>query len=277
MTPPASTLFRRTNKPTAVLIVAALLLGGTAHGLFVRGFDQNPDDYNRFTSGFPGKPVPNASPDFIAKGHDWSAIGWSPHNPKQAATLITLQHFLTSRHNAHGIGANIIFQNPGGQLIAAKVASYHDLTWTNDQGKKLTSDLVLGVFEKPIPASAQLTPIALPGPSQRTSLTNKELLVYGHSARFGKALISGFKNVRHRPEGNESTPAAYFLSVHKPGYATAQPGDSGSPCFLINNNRPILIGCLYAIHGQGATQRSYLAPVHPHLAQIQKIIAIESK
>jgi hypothetical protein len=235
------------SRPTGLVSVFVLfgLTVSPASALTV--VDYSPTVNERFTSGFAGAPVANASGSFIGSGYDFSGVGWQTAASSFSVTLISAQNFVTARHVAPADGSTVTFLNQDGVLKTYTVSSTSTISYNGQ-----SSDLVVGTLTAAIPAGDHVAsyPILYNGtPLSSINLAGysvPSLLVYGQGGRIGSNSIEGFVNGDLYPLGNPDTvvDSLYFYTDFGAvtGQTQGQGGDSGSPTFAPFGGSLTLVG-----------------------------------
>ena len=226
-------------------IVFTLAAMPGALGLQVTGY--SPTLHDRFTSGFPSAPVPNAQADFVGKNLDWSAMGWSLEaaggGTHKGLALLSPRHFLTVAHyetSIHELTTGIRLLDREGVFRSHSGVSRVD---NLDFGLLLTNygvtayDLALGRL-----TAAAVTPshiarfplLDLYASSSSTTMTNYlglPVLHYGRgnslseSPRVASSTVDGIDTI-----GGDTKQLAVRTS--RTG-VQLEVGDSGSPLFAV--------------------------------------------
>ena len=220
-----------------LLALAPLLLSALGvRALVVDGYDPAVND--RFSSGYPNAPAPNASPRFVGKGLDWSGVGWWKKDPQFSVTLLSSRNFVYARHAPPQTGDAIIFLGQDGHLHAYHVAKLQTVDIEKPGAVRNEADTAVGTFAETVPLSDQVThyPVAF---SQKgvEAFIGKKLLMYGHMARIGtNEIVEGIMLEGLASEYNFDTAG---LSA---GMANTEVGDSGSPAFILVGGKLALVG-----------------------------------
>ena len=239
---------------------AALWLLATAPAawaLFINSYTGNEAAYNRFASGYSSAPVNNTSTAFIGAGYDWSGVGWSAVNSNQSVAMLSPQHVLYAAH--YTPSTTLRFTAGAGTITSATVKSYSGALVAGQ-------DLAVGTLSAPVSSTAGIATYALWFQGYNaTPYVGKSLLVYGMSARIGKANVNSFwvntgtdlspdtTTVRKNLLMFTNTPATQGA-----GYCNFQVGDSGSPTFYTSpEGKLVLTGVHYAVSSTASGQASY--------------------
>lgn len=216
--------------------VVGIIFPRSLPALVIEGY--TPARHDRFASGYPTNPVPNSDPSFIGAGYDWSGVGWDTNYSSRSIALLGPKFFLEANH--WKTGSTVSFFSSDSQL-----KSYSVQTHSGSLGSNATSDLCLGVLSSPIPASDQVAyyPVLFMGYSIMPYI-NRDLLVYGWTAKIGKGIISGVEQFTGDTGYYFKEPVAPV-----PDRAAFQSGDSSSPSFIVTNNpgEIYLAGAHYAV------------------------------
>ncbi len=78
----------------------------------------SPAQFDRFSSGYPGAPVPNTDASFIGLNYDWSGVGWSVDDSTKSFAMISDQYFVYANH--YGSATNISFYSPALSAVVTK-------------------------------------------------------------------------------------------------------------------------------------------------------------
>jgi hypothetical protein len=226
----AALTMRRSVAPFMTCCLA-VLAAGPVHALNIRSYSAARHD--RFT-GFPSAPVLNAGSWF--NGGLYTGVGWSVAEPNRQFALVSPRHFVLASHWGISPGETIRFLGADGQTHAFTVASTTQIT---DSGGG--TDLTLGRLVETVPLAAGVSPLPFLHFNGDNQYRNKALQVFGFTGRVGASVSADFLPSNY--SGN--TRMIYF------GYSVASGGmddchfavgDSGSPSFVVENNKPALIG-----------------------------------
>lgn len=222
----------------------------SALALDVTGYSATVND--RFTSGFPTSPVPNASGSFVGAAYDWSGIGWSTTihaaSSYKGFALLSPRHFLTAQHYENGSlltqGVRILGRD--GQLATGTNTGIDNLGY----GVVLTNaavtapDLALGTLGSQISAPANIARYAVLDLNQSSTAptygnyTGLTALAYGRgdvtngSPRAATVVIEAAGTWTTDPTSS----VALTLRSGTPSVQVVE-GDSGSP-FLVGWTNP---------------------------------------
>jgi len=217
-------------------LLAFLLLTLCGYALVVQDYDPAVND--RFSSGYPDAPVPNASPKFIGKGLDWSGVGWWKKDPQYSVTLLSSKNFAYTKHMAPQTGDVISFLGRDGHLHDYHVAKLQMVEMGRQGGDTLYADTAVGTFAETVPLDDQVSHYPVVS-SQKgfEPLIGKKILMYGHMARIGSnEIVEGIMLDNMGSEYNFDTGG---LSS---GMGKSEVGDSGSPAFMVIGGKLALIG-----------------------------------
>jgi hypothetical protein len=212
-------------------VIIALVLwaagSGRVDALDVTGYSAAVND--RFTSGFPTNPVPNASGSFVGAAYDWAGVGWETGFATKGFGFITAQHYLVARH--YGGGSSITLRGGDGTLRAVTQASISDTGYGVVFQNETVGDLSIGRLTAAMPNNwqvARYTVLDLNASSvTNSSYTSQPLLVYGRGAsgtnspRIGAAVVAS--TVLSGSSSYVTSSVTGSTSVQ------LQTGDSGSP------------------------------------------------
>lgn len=226
--------------PLFRIILPLILLSATmARGLTIVGYSSAADD--RFSSGYPDNPVPNASVSFLGAGYDLSGVGWNPANVTQSFAMISDQYFVYSNH--YSPGSTLDFYSPTlGTVVSYDVSSttYH-FTYNGQ-----TSDFAVGKLTAALNPADGITSYAVLNLPTIQSYTGLPVLIYGHggsSPRLGANVV----DVYGAYDFNGDTIAdnygiGYSYHSNQPGDSIFESGDSSSPTFVPWNGSLALLG-----------------------------------
>jgi len=219
------------------LFIAPLLLSALGvYALVVQDYDPSVND--RFSSGYPEAPVPNASPKFLGKGLDWSGVGWWKREPRYSVALLSSKNFAYAKHLAPEIGETITFLGRDGHLHDYHVAKLQTVQMGKSGGEPLYADSSVGTLAETVPLDDMVThyPVVF---SQKgiAPFVGKKILMYGHMARIGaNEIVEGLMLDGLGSEYNFDT------SGLTSGMGKSEPGDSGSPAFMLIGGKLALVG-----------------------------------
>lgn len=218
------------------LLALLLIPASIVHALVVKDYDSAPND--RFSSGYPAAPIPNANPRFVGKGLDWSGIGWWQSNPDHAVALISPRHFLFAHHMAPKLGEALVFQGRDLRLHTYHIARIHPLSFGIVNGRPAYADITVGTLRETIPPADQVASYPIAASSAGISgFVGRRILLYGHPARIGvNEIVHG---IMPPDAGCQFTFMSDGLST---GMARPEVGDSGSPSFIVIGGRLALVG-----------------------------------
>jgi len=225
-----------------LLIILAILLPATGLlALDVHGYDPAVND--RFASGYPDAPVPNASPKFLGKDLDWSGVGWWKKDPQYSVTLLSSKNFAFTKHMAPVAGDVITFFGRDGHLHDYHVAKLQLVELGKQDGQTIYADTGVGTFAESVPYDDQVThyPVAVSGKGLEPFI-GKTIFMYGHPARIAtNEIVEGIMLENMASEYNFDTTG---LTA---GMGKSEVGDSGSPSFLVINGKLALVGTHWKI------------------------------
>jgi len=221
---------------TTVLLLFLL----SANALQIRTYQ--PGRHDRFSSGYPGSPVPNISPSFIAKDYDLSGIGWRTNNADVSHALITPRHFVGAVHNQPNIGQKLRFFNQNGTLKTYTIGDIFIM-----QEGAYPTDLFVGELTTPILDTDSIHHYPVGNLPAETDYLGDSILTYGKTARIGAGTVDGFGNLIIPLSATDtSVTRAFVFDYDKAGGdaddAHGEAGDSGSPTFIMQAGKLVLIG-----------------------------------
>ena len=225
-----------------LLLLAPLLFSAAVvYALDVAGYDPAVND--RFASGYPDAPVPNANPKFIGKDFDWSGVGWWKKDPQYSVTLLSSKNFASTKHMEPQTGDVITFFGRDGHLHDYHVAKLQLVSLGTQNGQPVYADTAVGTFAETVAYDDQIAhyPVAFSSKGLETFI-GKQILTYGHMARIGtNEIVEGIMLENVASEYNFDTNG---LTA---GMAKSESGDSGSPSFLVINGKLALVGTHWKI------------------------------
>ena len=220
-----------------LLFLAPLLLTGWAgYALIIQ--DHDPAVNDRFASGYPDAPVPNTDAKFLGKGMDLSGVGWWKREPRYSVALISSRNFACAKHLSPEAGDGIVFLGGDGHLHEYHVAKVQPVELGKKGDDTVYADTAIGTLEETVPADDQVThyPVAFSRKGIEPFI-GKQILMYGHMAKLGiNEIEEGILVPGVSSEFNFDTTA---LST---GWGKSEPGDSGSPSFIVIGGKPALVG-----------------------------------
>lgn len=258
----------RTLSAALVALAGGLLLPQVADALIING--ENAEDNYRFESGYPGTPVPNTSPNFVAAGYDLSGVGWGT-NSFQSFTMISDQYFVFATHHPPP-NSSIFFYSPADNAVVSYTI---DTTFSlaleyplQAPGNHLKSDLSIGRLTTTIDPADDIAFYPILDLPTSGDYLGQDLLVYGWSAAVGTGVIEGLGGVNLYWDAttpgiasddvlntvtnfdalNDTFVMSYTQGAGA-GEALLQGGDSGSPSFVVWNGSLALVGVHSAVSG----------------------------
>lgn len=243
---------KRLNYRVSFGIGAVLMLvwcAGFVFAIEIVGFE--PKKHQRFSSGYPVRPVPNESDEFVGKGYDWSGVGWEVMGEgresltTRALTLVSDRHFLYSsnlKYEEEGYGtAKVKFYSPTlKETVVYEIdTSIHPIAVRHprDVIKGATSDMRIGTLTKPLDPAHGITHypvLVLPSVYQ---YRGQRLLVYvGRGAKIGVDSIEGVRDL------NGQVVMGFVRDGNIEGESFLTSGDSGSPSFVPVDGKLALVG-----------------------------------
>lgn len=202
----------------------------------VEGYDPAVND--RFSSGYPDAPAPNRDPRFMGKGLDWSGVGWWRRDPHFSVALLSSRNFTFTRHKAPAIGDAIAFLGKDGKVHEYRVGKLQDVEIGKNGDHTLYADAGVGTFTETVPLSDQVCHYAVAVSEKGIEdFVGRKTLVYGHMARIGMNEI--VEGMMLAGAGSEYT---FLTNGLAPGMGKSEPGDSGSPAFLMVGGKLALVG-----------------------------------
>jgi hypothetical protein len=250
------------------VVLGVLLAPLAAEALIVN--DENADANYRFEAGtYPGSPVPNDSPSYIAAGYDLSGVGWGS-NSTQSFTMINDQYFVYATHYPPP-SSTMNFYSPTNGLVTYTIDTTFNLALEYpfaEDGNHLKSDLSIGRLTTNLDPADNIAFYPILDLPTGNDYLGQDLLVYGWSAAVGTGTIDGLGSVNLYWDANTpDDPADDVLNTETnfdnladtfvmsftqgaaPGEALLQLGDSGSPSFVIWNGSLALVGVHSAVDG----------------------------
>ena len=223
----------------AVFFLIVGLFDHRATALDIAGYSATVND--RFTSGFPTSPVPNADPSFIGAAYDWSGVAWntgtsvpSPGFYKGFATL-SPRHALVARHFV-SLDQDVRILARDGAVLTQPQTGVTNLGYGLIIGGQY--DLAIATLAAPITAPANMARYAVLDLFSSSSSTtysvynNLPLLAYGRgdtttaSPRIGAATVF---SAQLATGTDPNTPVILTARSGTTPSVQLVVGDSGSP------------------------------------------------
>lgn len=228
---------------------------------------------------YPGPPVlpyygplaPNARA--ITKPYDLSGIGWPDHGTEwfRQLALVSPQHFLCATHYPLTGVRRISFLGANGVKITMPIAGGRVVK--NAAGKP--TDIMLYRLEEPLPAVAQVAAFPVAAYPYESSYFMKPLLFVGSAAICGTGQIVGFENIAEAPfEDTRFAYSDYLRSGVGRDDAYYVGGDSGTPAFITENNKALLVGTASYMDDESskARVRSSMAFIPTYLNRLDRMM-----
>lgn len=212
------------------------------YGLTVTGYTSAAND--RFDSGFPTEPVPNASPSFIGADYDWSGVAWSTTTFEAASYkgfgMLSPVHFLAAQHyeyesrNQATSGIRVLGRD---SAVATAVVSAMD---NLGQGLILTlgdntnNDLAVGTLNSAISPPSNTARYAVfdlhnvSGSNTLGNYSSVNLLLYGRSSTTNGSPRIGAASINLLGTFGSADQIAIRTTRND---VQLQVGDSGAPAF----------------------------------------------
>ncbi|TAE77025.1 MAG: hypothetical protein EAZ84_05645 [Verrucomicrobia bacterium] len=201
------------------------------------------------------------NPTFLYDASKFTGVAWFPAETYKQCAMVTPRHFLWATHYGMPTGKTIRFIDTNG-VVVDRTVSAATIVPGHLGGN---SDLTLATLSQPVPATVKPFPylkLNLPSFSATApQYQNKELIVFGKTARAGRGVIGGFIDsslqVPNDPQGTTRFFTFDYLSAETNAadcYFSPEGGDSGSPSFHMVNGQPALVGTHSAV---GATPTGY--------------------
>lgn len=216
-------------------------LATTAAAMQIR--DYTPERHDRFT-GFPDQPVYN--PDAWYGSGQYKGVGWA-HNDSRQFALVSRQHIVCATHFVPGPGTAIRFLSADGSLLERTIVSSNAI----QSAAGGNTDLSLCKLSAPIPASSGIDPFPYLNLASEFQYQNRTLIVFGWTARAGKGKLASFQSItgigtltwgyRFRYERYSA------VNDETRDECRLEGGDSGSPSFMLHEEKPALLGIHTAI------------------------------
>ena len=186
----------------------------------------DPQQYDRFYTGADGA--------FIGQPYDWSGVGESSGGPW--ATMISPTFFLSATHYHPGAGSTVTFYSGNNTSGSSYVA-------TVEGGSQIgTSDVWLGYFTQPIPASADIADYPVLTLPSNSDYVGKTIYTYGSPNLVGRNVISSIQTYSEVGETMTGMFFNYSLPGLGPDESYLMGGDSGGPSFAVVNGQLTLLG-----------------------------------
>lgn len=250
---------RLASQLPALIAFAVFLAAPGADALVIAGY--NAAAHERFSSGFASSPTPNAGGSFIGAGLDWSGVGWGFTEPTRGFAMISDQYFAFAGHwPPWAAGNQVSFYSP---LLSSVV------TFTVDTGfgwspaafsaGQPQPDLRIGRLAAPIPSTMGIVNYPILDLPALGNYLGLQALLYGRGAsgsaspRIGANHIEGFAYYDLWGDSvNDNFGALFFHDSSPTGEARVEPGDSGSPTFVLVDGRLALVGTHAALGDTGS-------------------------
>lgn len=214
-------------------------------------FNYSATTHERFSSGFPGSPVANAS--FLYSGYNLSGIGWTTGN--FGVTLISPRHFLTAAHVT--VGATVSFMGTDGVVRSYTV----DSTSVIEHSAGVATDLKIGRLSAPISGGDNIAHYSTLLLNTAAAYHGLTVSVFGNGGRAGSNTLDLAGNADMLPFGapNGVIDNTVFITDYDSvtGQTQGQGGDSGSPTFFPVNGTLALIGTHSAIDSGSSPVRTF--------------------
>lgn len=258
-----------------IFALAAAMVASPGIALVVYNYSATVNE--RFDSGFPGTPVPNASGSFLGAGLDFSGVGWLTGSSQFSLTMISPQHFVIAEHTKPANGASVSFLNQAGVVKTYTVDSTSVIT----HSAGVNTDLAIGRLTAPIAGADLVTSYPILLFNTYGEYANLPLLVYGQSGRIGQNTLDAiYLNADMLPFGSGNAVADSTLFSADYDAATNQSqgegGDSGSPTFYVAGATLALLGVHSAIDTTPAEDLTYDSFVPTYTAQINALLTLDS-
>ena len=192
----------------------------------------------------------------------WNSVG----THQRAGVLITPRHIVLAQHYPLADGTTIRFVADDNTVVTRTVTNSLQIATTDMRVSILDSDVPESIsFAKCLPSDylTYLRCAVAPNnivPGLPVISTDQE----------EKLLYMELRRVIHNNGGVYYTQMHYAADLIYPEYASLHEqyvtGDSGSACFLIINNEPIILSCVYGSEGVGGR---FVGPaIHYYAAQV---------
>lgn len=223
-----------------LVLAAALATASVTRAITITGYSSTAND--RFSSGFPLAPVPNANANFIGKDYDWSGVGWSTTtyyaSSYKGFAVLSPQHFLTAQHYEYAslneTTAGVRVRGIDGSVYSQSAGAISNL----GVGAKLTNggqtnyDLAIGKLNGSITTPANMARLAvfdLHQTSSADTITNYGLPLFHYgrsdttngSSRVGSASVVSYSYLGGDPK--------QIVLATPQTTVQLQIGDSGAP------------------------------------------------
>ena len=236
-------------------LVGLALSFSSVHGIILRG--ENPLIHNRFgvasgnNGGTPSSPSSN--PNFYQNSLDFSGVGWVTSIPNLNLTLIGSQYVIGASHTIGSIidaadaagESNIInvnFLNRNDQVINYQLSSIKLLT--NSSGN--STDLFIGKLNRAITLEDRISHYKVGRINFGSHYAGENLLVYGRggdvSLTRSRSIDAQDTSIGGVGDSRFLRHAYYFESHGADSEGILQPGDSGSPTFVVRDGKLQVVG-----------------------------------
>ncbi|MEX2606557.1 MAG: hypothetical protein WD708_04360, partial [Kiritimatiellia bacterium] len=234
------------SKKIILLFVSVGCLGAPiSRGLNIRSYD--PDRHDRFDS-FPT----TRNTDFYKSAYDFSGVGRDDSQNNRWVAMITPEHFVAANHSSPAVGSTFTFVNASGTQESAQVASLANIKNASNEN----TDLVVGRFDSAMSSEVAFYPI--PNFDGEGDYLGLRISVHGRDAEVGEGDIDGFEDF---DDGGINSTRVYTFTYNNAAGdgddSHGESGDSGSPSFLILDNRLAITGIHTAIFSTPGSVTTY--------------------
>jgi hypothetical protein len=213
-------------------MLGALALALSSASARALGFEQggifDPLRHERFASGTSVGVAPNPGFFLAAYQADLSGVGWQSDASTKGAALVTSRHFLNADH--YRIGGSVVFRGGDGQLHSYPVVS----------NARVYGDIAIGTLAMPVaPEHAiHVFPVL---PIEGNEQDGREVLYLGRAPVSGRP-AAGRTAIAFSTQTMDSLNSALVPADVAVDRVYGTTGDSGSPSFVEENGRLVLVG-----------------------------------
>jgi len=184
--------------------------------------------------------------------YDIDLTCFSPWNSngsnQQAGTLITPRHIVYAKHFEYGIGTRVWFITKTNQIVSRTLVAKYD-TVPPDY-----DDICIGALDSDVPSSisyCKFLPYSLSAniPNKYFADSLEQIPVI-RTNQFKEAMVGDLSFFSYSPYYAYSICQTPVLPQRISFYKDVIGGDSGSPCFIIINNEPVIL-TLWHFGGSG--------------------------
>ena len=163
---------------------------------------------------------------------------------QKAGTLITPRHVIYATHYSHNIPCTIRFVGMNNQCVDRTIVAARHVPDSDD--------ITVGILNEDVPSYITFAKI-LPA-NWQNYINNNEPLPLCQLDQYEKATVANVSSISTLCSDCRTAPCIPYmcftctmplLGIRASYYINKTQGDSGNPVFLIWNNQPIILGCLF--------------------------------